>query len=287
MSDQAIPEVNLPDGTLLPAIGQGTWNIGDEPFKKREEIRTLRRGIELGLRVIDTAEMYGDGRSEALVGEAIRGMRDDVFLVSKVYPHNAGLARIERSCEDSLKRLGTDRLDLYLLHWRGSVPLSETIRGMQRLMDAGKIVRWGVSNFDTDDMEELLGLEGGSACSINQVLYHLGSRGIEYDLLPWQRGHRMPVMAYSPLAQAGMLRSGLIRSAAVREVAERHEASPFQILLTWCIREGGILAIPKASSEEHAAQNAGAGAIRLTAEDIAVLETAYPKPLRKVPLDII
>ncbi len=279
--------VTLPDGTSLPRIGQGTWYMGDEPSKRNEELRALRRGVELGLNLIDSAEMYGDGRSESLVGEAIEGIRDQVFLVSKVYPHNAGLNRISGSCEQSLKRLKTDRLDLYLLHWRGSVPLSETVEAMERLVESGKIVRWGVSNLNTDDMEELFNMAGGIHCMVDQVLYHLGSRGIEYDLLPWLRAKNIPIMAYSPLAQAGILRRGLVGHQAVEDIADRHGVKPLQILLAWCIRSGDVIAIPKASSAAHVEENAAAERIRLTDEDLRKLDEAFPKPTRKVPLDII
>lgn len=222
--------VTLPDGTSLPRIGQGTWYMGDDPSKKNEELRALRRGVELGLNLIDSAEMYGDGRSESLVGEAIEGIRDQVFLVSKVYPHNAGRNRIAVSCEQSLKRLKTDRLDLYLLHWRGSIPLSETVEAMEQLVEAGKILRWGVSNLDTDDMKDLFDAARGTNCMVDQVLYHLGSRGVEYDLLPWLRERKIPMMAYSPLAQAGTLRRGLVEHPAVKEIADRHGVKPLQIL---------------------------------------------------------
>ncbi|MBP1157629.1 MULTISPECIES: aldo/keto reductase [unclassified Paenibacillus] len=280
-------QVQLSDGTLLPRLGQGTWYIGDEPSKRKEEIQTLRLGVELGMHLIDTAEMYGDGRAESLVGEAIEGIRDDVFLVSKVYPHNAGLGRIAKSCEDSLKRLKTDRLDLYLLHWRGIVPLSETIEGMERLVEAGKILRWGVSNLDTDDMKELFRLDKGAHCVTNQVLYHLGSRGIEYDLLPWQREFRMPIMAYCPMAQAGSLRKGLIGNPVVKDISERRGITPFQLLLAWCIRNGDVIAIPKASTEDHVLENAAAGCIEWTEEELRRLDEVFPKPSRKVPLDIV
>ncbi|CAG7655023.1 Glyoxal reductase [Paenibacillus allorhizosphaerae] len=279
--------VILADGTVLPAIGQGTWYIGDEPSKRKQEIAALRLGVELGMTVIDTAEMYGEGLSEELVGEAIADIREQVFLVSKVYPHNAGQDRIARSCEQSLKRLKTDRLDLYLLHWRGNIPLGETIEGMERLVEAGKIVRWGVSNLDTADMEELVRLAKGSHCVVNQVLYHLGSRGIEVELQPWQRERGIPIMAYSPLAQAGTLRRGLIANRAVQQIAEKHRIQPFQLLLAWCIRSGDVLALPKASTEEHVRQNAAAGEVELTEEDVNHLDVAFPRPSRKVPLDII
>ncbi|NGM82844.1 aldo/keto reductase [Paenibacillus sp. 7124] len=279
--------IALRDGTGVPRIGQGTWNIGEDASRRKEEVEALKLGVELGMNLIDTAEMYGEGRSETVVGEAVKGLRDKVFLVSKVYPHNAGLGRIERSCEDSLKRLGTDHLDLYLLHWRGRVPLEETVEGMERLVQQGKIARWGVSNFDTDDMEELLRLARGTHCATNQVLYHLGSRGIEFDLLPWQRKRQMPIMAYSPLAQAGALRKGLVQNEAVKAVAETHGATPLQVILAWCIREGGVIAIPKASSREHVLQNAAAALIDLSEEELRQLDRAFPEPERKMPLDII
>ncbi|MFD1773418.1 aldo/keto reductase [Paenibacillus rhizophilus] len=279
--------IALPDGAAVTRIGQGTWNIGEDASRREEEVEALRLGVELGMNLIDTAEMYGEGRSETVVGEAMQGIRDKVFLVSKVYPHNAGLKRIAKSCEDSLKRLRTDRLDLYLLHWRGSVPLEETVEGMERLVEQGKISRWGVSNFDTDDMEELFRLARGTDCATNQVLYHLGSRGIECGLLPWQRERQMPIMAYSPLAQAGSLRKGLVENETVREIAAAHGASPLQILLAWCIREGDVIAIPKASSREHVLQNAAAALISLSAEELQLLDKAFPAPERKMPLDMI
>ncbi|WP_159888511.1 aldo/keto reductase [Paenibacillus puerhi] len=282
-----IQGVRLPDGTRLPRLGQGTWHIGDRPAKRKEELRTLRRGVELGLTLIDTAEMYGDGRAEELVGEAVAGLRDSVFLVSKVYPHNAGRHRLARSCEDSLKRLKTDRLDLYLLHWRGNVPFSETIEAMEKLVREGKIMRWGVSNLDTADMKELLAIPGGGGCMTNQVLYHLGSRGIEYDLLPWQRERAMPIMAYCPLAQAGSLRQELVHNPVVKEIAAGHGITPFQLLLAWCIRDEDVIAIPKASSVQHVEDNAAAARIKLTEEELSLLDRAFPGPARKVPLDIV
>ncbi|MHA6531317.1 aldo/keto reductase [Paenibacillus sp. BAC0078] len=277
----------LPDGTSVPRLGQGTWNMGDSAASRTEEIAALRLGVELGLQLIDTAEMYGEGRSEELVGEAIRGIRDDVFLVSKVYPHNAGKERLARSCEASLKRLGTDHLDLYLLHWRGNVPLEETVEGMEQLVASGKIARWGVSNLDTEDMRELMRIPGGDRCTTNQVLYHLGSRGIEHELLPWQRSHNIPVMAYSPLAQAGTLRKGLAENEAVQEIARDHGVTPLQVMLAWSIREGNMIAIPKASTRQHVAENAAAAKIRLSNEECWKLDDAFPQPAWKVPLDML
>ncbi len=279
--------ITLPDGTVLPAIGQGTWNMGDDASRRTEEIAALQAGIDAGMTLIDTAEMYGEGRSEELIGEAIRGRRDEVFLVSKVYPHHAGGKKLVQSCEQSLKRLGTDHLDLYLLHWRGRIPLQETVEGMQRLIEDGKIRRWGVSNLDVDDMNELMRIEGAEQCAVNQVLYHLGSRGIEYDLLPWQQEHRMPVMAYSPLAQAGSLRRELIQHPVVQQIADEQDAEPFQIMLSWCIRSGSVMAIPKASTVEHASSNAEAANIKLSEQQLRQLDEAFPAPQHKVPLDMI
>lgn len=279
--------ITLPDGTSLPCVGQGTWYMGENPQMKEKEVRALQLGLELGMNVIDTAEMYGNGGAELVVGEALKGRRDDVFLVSKVNPHNAGLDQIEIACENNLKRLGTDYLDLYLLHWRGSVPLVETIEGMEKLRRDGKIARWGVSNFDTADMKELLNSENGKNCMTNQVLYHLGSRGIDYDLVPWQNEHHMPFMAYSPLAQGGSLRTQLLTDPAIKEIAEKYDAQPLQIALAWTIRAGNCLAIPKAIQEEHVRANAEAAAIRLSDEDLTKLDGVFPQPTRKMPLDII
>ncbi|MCL9661527.1 aldo/keto reductase [Paenibacillus hunanensis] len=279
--------ITLPDGTVLPAIGQGTWNMGDDASRRTEEIAALQAGIDAGMTLIDTAEMYGEGRSEELIGEAICGRRDDVFLVSKVYPHHAGGKKLVQSCEQSLKRLGTDHLDLYLLHWRGRIPLQETVEGMQRLIEDGKIRRWGVSNLDVDDMNELMRIKGAEQCVVNQVLYHLGSRGIEYNLLPWQEEHGMPVMAYSPLAQAGSLRRELIQHPVVQQIADEQDAEPFQIMLSWCIRSGSVMAIPKASTVEHASSNAESANIKLSEQQLRQLDEAFPAPQHKVPLDMI
>lgn len=279
--------VSLPDGTTVPVLGQGTWYMGENSRMKDQEVKALQLGIELGMTLIDTAEMYGNGGAERVVGEAIKGQRDKVFLVSKVYPHNAGRNKIAEACENSLKRLNTDHLDLYLLHWRGRIPLAETIEGMEKLKKEGKILRWGVSNFDTDDMEELLAASNGTNCMTNQVLYHLGSRGIEFDLLPWQQQHQMPIMAYSPIAQGGSLRRQLLSDSTIREIAEKHNVKPMQIVLAWCIRSNQVIAIPKAVQKEHVLENAAAAYIELSHEDLAKLDKAFPAPTRKVPLDII
>ncbi|WP_318376821.1 aldo/keto reductase [Enterobacter sp.] len=271
----------------LPAIGQGTWYMGEDASQRQKEIAELRAGIDAGLTLIDTAEMYADGGAEEVVGEALQGLREQVFLVSKVYPWNAGGQKAIAACEASLRRLHTDYLDLYLLHWRGNYSFAETVEAMERLIREGKIRRWGVSNLDYDDMQELWSVAGGQACATNQVLYHLGSRGIEFDLLPWCRQQQMPVMAYCPLAQAGRLRDDLFNSRAVQEVAHAHQATPAQVLLAWAIREQGVMAIPKASSVDHVKENAAALALNLSAEAIALLDKTFPAPGRKTPLDVV
>jgi diketogulonate reductase-like aldo/keto reductase len=269
-------------GRSVPVLGQGTWNIGDSGGKRAAEIASLRRGIECGMTVIDTAEMYGSGRSEDLVGEAIAGQRDRVYLVSKVLPSNASFDGTLRACEASLKRLRTDVLDLYLLHWRGRYPLHETVRGFERLQQEGKIRSWGVSNFDVDDMEELFTTPGGTACVANQVLYNPEHRGIEHDLLPWCARSGVTVMAYSPVGQGGRLLS----SAALKGVAKKKGVSPAQAALAWCVRQP-VLAIPKASSVGHVEENAAAAGLELDAEDLALIDKAYPAPRRKQPLDML
>jgi len=278
-----IPTVRLPDGTSVPALGQGTWHMGENRAHATAEVAALRAGIAHGLTLIDTAEMYGDGGAERIVAQAIAGVRDSVFLVSKVLPHNASAAGVAKACAGSLKRLGTDRIDLYLLHWRGGHPLEETVAAFERLREAGKILRWGVSNFDTDDMEELAPLPAGAACATDQVLYHPDHRGIEFDLLPWCRAHKMPIMAYSPLGQAGRL----LRSPALAAVARRHGATPAQIAIAWSLRDGATISIPKAATEAHVQQNAAAADIVLTAADLAEIDAAHPPPRRKQPLGML
>lgn len=266
------------DGVRVPVIGQGTWHLGEEPARRTNELSALRAGIDSGLTVIDTAEMYGDGASEELVGEAIRGQRDEVVLVSKVYPRNASRSGVVAACERSLRRLETDRLDVYLLHWPGSVPLSETVEGFEHLRAAGKIRSWGVSNFDLDDLEPV-----PEGCALNQVLYNLGSRGVEFDLLPWQQRQRMPLMAYSPLGQG----PSLFEHPLLAELGKRHGVTAAQIALAWVIRQPGVIAIPKASSLEHVRQNVAAGAVVLDAQDCLALDNVFLAPRTKQPLDIL
>lgn len=272
---------------ILPAIGQGTWYMGENPGHRRAEVAALRAGVDLGLTLIDTAEMYADGGAEEVVGEALNGLRERVFLVSKVYPWNAGGQKAIAACEASLRRLKTDYLDLYLLHWSGNFSFAETVGAMETLIAQGKIRHWGVSNLDVDDMQALWQVPGGKRCATNQVLYHLASRGIEYDLLPWCQQHQLPVMAYSPLAQAGRLRSGLLNHPVVNEIAHAHSASAAQILLAWVISHQGVMAIPKATSAEHVQQNAAALNITLSAQELTALDKAYPAPKGKTALDMV
>jgi len=271
----------------VPAIGQGTWYMGEESSKRAQEVAALQAGLDQGLKLIDTAEMYAEGGAEEVVGEALRGRRDSAFLVSKVYPWNAGVADAAEACERSLRRLQTDYLDLYLLHWRGNVPLEETITAMEKLQQAGKIRRWGVSNFDSSDLNELLAEEGGAACAANQVLYHLASRGIEYDLLPECQQQSLTVMAYCPLAQAGRLRHDLMTHPVLNEIAQQKSITVAQLLLAWVIRKEGVIAIPKASSLQHVKENAAAAEIILNSEDLALINQAFPPPDRKMPLDVV
>jgi len=279
--------VHFSHQATLPAIGQGTWYMGESRSQRAAEVAALRAGVEQGLTLMDTAEMYADGGAEEVVGEALKGIRDKVFLVSKVYPWNAGGKKAIAACEASLRRLGTDHLDLYLLHWRGNYSLAETVEVMQTLIAQGKIARWGVSNLDIDDMQELWQVDGGQQCATNQVLYHLASRGIEYDLLPWCQQQSLPVMAYCPLAQAGRLRNGLLNNNAVLDIAHAHNASAAQILLAWVISHQGVIAIPKASSVAHVKENAAALNITLSADELAKLDRAFPAPQRKMPLDVV
>jgi diketogulonate reductase-like aldo/keto reductase len=256
--------------------------MGDDPARRREELQALRTGIDLGLTLIDTAEMYGDGRAESLLGEAIAGQRDKVFLVSKVLPTNASRKGVARSCEASLKRLKTDRLDLYLLHWSGSHPLGETVRGFEDLLAAGKIRSWGVSNLDLGEMKKLVALPGGKACATNQVLYNLSRRGIEFDLLPWSQKLGVPIMAYSPVEQGRIL-----GNKALKEVARHLNATPAQVALAWVLRQKGVVAIPKTATVSHVRENRAALDLRLGVKELALLDREFPPPRGSAPLEMI
>ncbi len=263
----------------VPVLGQGTWKMGEGERPRADEIAALRLGIQLGLTLIDTAEMYGEGAAEEVVAEAMAGERDQVFLVTKVYPHNATRTGLPEACARSLRRLRTEVIDLYLLHWRGTAPLQETVEAFEKLRAEGKIRRWGVSNFDVADLEEL----DRPDCATDQVLYNLEARGIEFDLLPWGREHRMPVMAYSPVGQGGKL----LRHPVLATIARRHKATPAQIALGWVLRQPGLIAIPKATAQEHVRANAAAADLQLSEKDLAELEAAFPPPPRKEPLAML
>lgn len=279
--------VLLANGVTVPALGQGTWYLGEQRNRRQQEIEGIRKGVEAGMTLIDTAEMYGNGAAEDMLGEAISTLdRSQLFLVSKVLPGNAGGTRMRRALEGSLSRMGVKYLDLYLYHWRGRYPLQETVDRLEELKAEGLIKAWGVSNFDIDDMEELWRLPGGQNCLVNQVLYHTGSRGIEYSLLPWMLKHNVALMSYCPLAQAGSLRNGLFRNRTLVELAEKYHATVPQILLAWNIRNGHTIAIPRSSRAEHTLDNAKADQITLTAEDLEAIDRAYPAPTHKEYLDM-
>ena len=273
--------VKLPGGEIVPAMGQGTWKMGERAARRSDEIAALRTGVELGMTLIDTAEMYGDGAAETLVGEALGDVRDQLFLVSKAYPQNASRRRLASACEASLKRLGTDRLDLYLLHWRGSVPLAETVEAMEALRSDGKIRHWGVSNLDVDDMVELVAA-GGQGCATDQILYNLTRRGPELELLPWLAEHDVPVMAYSPVEQGRLLDDPTLGTIAVKI-----GASPAQVALVWTLRHEDLIAIPKAGSVAHIRENRAAADLVLSDADLATLDAAFPRPSRRRPLEML
>jgi diketogulonate reductase-like aldo/keto reductase len=267
----------------IPALGQGTWRIAEDSRRRADEIAALRLGIDLGMTLIDTAEMYADGGSEELVGEAIRGRRKELFLVSKALPNHASRRGVVAACEGSLERLGVDEIDLYLLHWRGRVPLEETVEGFEALIAAGKIRHWGVSNFDVADMEELIGLRGGDAVVTNQVLYNLSRRGVEYDLLPWARRSGVSIMAYSPIEQGRLL-----GDPSLMAIAQRHPgATPAQVALAWALRHDFVCAIPQSGRPEHLRENRGALDLRLTSDDVAELDRVFPPPIRKKTLAML
>lgn len=280
--------VTLKNGDILPALGMGTWFIGDDIHKRKEEIGSLRYGIEHGINLIDTAEMYGDGRSENLVGEAISPYsRESIYLISKVLPSHANNQHLEKACDRSLKRLNTDYLDMYLYHWRGITPLKETVYGLERLREKGKIKSWGVSNFDLEDMQELLGLPGGNHCQTNEVLFHLGSRGIEYVLKPYQDNYHIPTIAYCPLAQAGSLKQELLKNKAVQTISNELNCSPYQVLLLFVLSQPNIIAIPKASNIQHIKENIACLDIELSSEQLILLNEVFPTPKKRESLDVV
>jgi diketogulonate reductase-like aldo/keto reductase len=278
---RAADVIELPSGQKMPVLGQGTWYLGERPARRRDEIAALRTGLDLGMTMIDTAEMYGDGASEELVGEAIAGRRAEVFLVDKVLPANASRRGTVQACHRSLRRLRVDHIDLYLLHWRGRYPLAETVEAFVELVDTGDIGQWGVSNFDLSDMTELLEA-GGNSCTTDQILYNPTRRGPEYDLLPWLREHRIPATAYSPIEQGRLL-----GHPRIAEVAARHGATPAQVALAWLLRQEMVATIPRSSEPEHTRENAGARDLRLTEEDVAELDAAFPPPVGPQPLEML
>jgi diketogulonate reductase-like aldo/keto reductase len=276
---EATRTIVLPSGEDIPVLGQGTWHMAENPLNRTNEIKALRLGLDLGMSLIDTAEMYADGGAERLVGEAIKGRRDEVFLVSKVLPQNATRQEMAAACNRSLARLGVHEIDLYLLHWRGLIPLRETIDAFEALVGAGKIRYWGVSNFDVGDMQELVDLPNGANVAANQVLYNLERRGIEFDLLPWCQRSGVPVMAYSPIEQGRVL-----RHLTLKTIAARVGATPVQVALAWVLRQDGVCAIPQSGKPEHVRENRGALDVRLTPQDLADLDETFPPPDRKQPL---
>ena len=281
MSDN-LPSVTLPNGERVPALGLGTWHMGDDRRRAQAEEAAVRLGIELGMTLIDTAEMYGSGGAEEIVGRAAKGKRDQLFIVSKVLPYNASQKGVVEACERSLKRLQTDHVDLYLLHWRGSVPLPETLAGFARLQRDGKIRHHGVSNFSSDDLRQWVALTGGDSVAANQILYNLQHRGPEWDVIPWCRERRIAIMAYTPLGQGSFL-----ANRALAEIAARHAATPAQVALAWLLRQDGMIVIPKATQLQHARDNRGAIDVRLTDADLAALDRAFPPPKGKTPLGML
>ncbi|TIL27445.1 aldo/keto reductase [Mesorhizobium sp.] len=277
-----IRTTTLPSGEAVPVLGQGTWKMGEDARRHADEVNALKLALDLGMTLIDTAEMYASGGAEEVVADAIAGRRDEVFLVSKVLPSNASRTGVPAACEASLRHLRTDRIDLYLLHWPGSVPLAETVEAFEALKKAGKIRHWGVSNFDTHEMEELVSLPAGDGVQTNQILYNLSQRGPEFDLAPWSRQRGIPLMAYSPVDQGV-----LARNASLEAIAARHDATPAQLALAWVVAQDGVIAIPKASKQEHIRQNVAALDIELTREDLAEIDRAFPPPRRKQGLQMI
>jgi len=282
MPVSSIPSLKLPGGEVVPRLGQGTWRMGESARRRDDEVAALKLGLDLGMTLIDTAEMYGDGQAERIVAEAIAGCRDEMFIVSKVLPQNSSRAGTIAACERSLKRLGIERLDLYLLHWPGHYKLKDTLAGFQTLMHEGLIKAWGMSNFDVADMEELAALAGGNAVATNQVLYNLARRGIEADLLPWCRTRHVPIMAYSPVEQGRIL-----TDHTLARVAARHDATAAQVALAWLLEQEDLIVIPKATSLAHVRENRAAVDLTLTQDDLAELESAFPPPRGASPLEML
>jgi diketogulonate reductase-like aldo/keto reductase len=278
----AIPSITLPSSQQMPVLGHGTWYLGDDARTRPDEIAALRLGLDLGMVMIDTAEVYGSGAAEELVGEAIAGRRDQVFLIDKVAPANASARGTVEACHRSLRRLRADHIDLYLLHWRGQYPLAETIEAFARLVEHGEIRQWGVSNFDAADMDELMRTDGGEDCAANQILYNITRRGPEFDLLPACRGNHVPVIAYSPIEQGRLL-----DSPELNEVAARHDATPAQVALAWVLRQQGVAAIPRSGNPTHVAENAASLDVHLTHEDLELLDVAFPPPTAARPLEML
>jgi diketogulonate reductase-like aldo/keto reductase len=272
----------LPSGEMVPVLGQGTWFMGEDRRQFYQEADALRLGLDLGMSLIDTAEMYGNGGAEEVVAEAIEHRRDEVFLVSKVLPSNASRRGTRLACERSLKRLKCETIDLYLLHWRGGYALEETVAGFEDLIKAGKIRHWGVSNFDTDDMEELQAVDGGKAVSTNQVLYNLSRRGVEFELLPWCQAHKMPIMAYSPIEPGRML-----NHPALVRIAKECGATPAAVALAFVLSRDGVIAIPKSSTSKHIRENRRAVDVKLTADQLDALDQAFRPPTGKRPLEML
>jgi diketogulonate reductase-like aldo/keto reductase len=282
MANSDLPAVKLPSGETVPQLGQGTWHMGESGRARKDEVTALKLGLDLGMTLIDTAEMYGNGGAEEVVAEAVAGRRDECFIVSKVLAENSTRAGTIAACERSLKRLKTDRIDLYLLHWRGRPELEETVSGFEALLASGAIRAWGVSNFDIEDMEELVALHGGAACASNQVLYNLRRRGIEAGLLPWCRERGIPIMAYSPIEQGRLL-----RHAALKDIATRHNATPAQIALAWLLRQDGTIVIPKSADIARVRENRDSAGVQLTDADLTALDSAFPPPKGPRPLEIL
>ena len=277
-----VPTTALPDGTPVPVLGVGTWGYAEDPGRRRDEIACLRAALDEGLTLVDTAEMYADGGAQELVGEALEGRRDEAFVVDKVLPSDASRRGTHEACDRALRRLRTDRIDLYLLHWRGRHPLTETVTAFEELLAAGKIRAWGVSNLDTDELDELVGLAAGAGVATDQILYNLSRRGPEFDLLPWAAQRGMPVMAYSPVEQGRLL-----GHPTLREVADRHDATPAQVAIAWVLRRPGTIAIPKTATPARIAENRGALDVVLTDDDLATLDAAFPPPDRKRALELL